>query len=127
MSITATEWKNLPSEHQLQRLVLDYLDLNAADDVYAFAVPNAGLRSARMGARMKAEGLRAGAADICIMLPNGKVAWLEMKSHKGRQSIKQKGFEAHCKRLDHPYTVANTFHDAVTFLEKIGAVLAGAL
>ena len=62
---------------------------------------------------MKAEGLQSGVADLCIMLPGGKVAWLELKTDKGRQSIAQKGFEAKCKRLDHPYALARTLDEAI--------------
>ena len=103
-------------------MVLDYLAVAASKGVFAFAIPNAGRRSLRMGARMKREGMVAGISDLCIALPLGRVAWLEMKSHKGRQSIEQKGFEARCDRLDHPYAVAKTFDEAVMFLKHVGAL-----
>lgn len=122
-TITVASYKrNQVSEHQLQVLVLSYLITEAAPDIFWFAVPNAGLRSLRMGARMKQEGLRPGISDLCIMLPGGKTAWLEMKTLKGRQSIEQKGFEARCKRLGHAYAVARTFEEAVAFLKRMGAL-----
>jgi hypothetical protein len=67
---------------------------------------------------MKAEGLQAGAADLCVMLPGGRVAWLELKTAVGRQSIAQKGFEAKCRRLDHPYAVARTLDEAIAALTQ---------
>jgi hypothetical protein len=106
----------------LQVLVLDYLVVKARPDVFWFAIPNAGLRSLRMGARMRQEGMRAGVADLCLMLPFGRCAWLEMKANKGRQSTEQKGFEARCQRLGHPYAVAKSFDEAVEFLSKVGAL-----
>jgi hypothetical protein len=111
-----------PSEHSLQVTVLDYLTYNAHRDLYWFAIPNAARRSLRMGARMKAEGLQSGVADLCIMLPDGKVIWLELKTGKGRQSLAQKGFQARCERLGHPYGLVWTFDDAVAFLDKHGVI-----
>jgi hypothetical protein len=102
--------------------VLDYLTYNAHRDLYWFAIPNAARRSLRMGARMKAEGLQSGVADLCIMLPDGKVIWLELKTGKGRQSLAQKGFQARCERLGHPYGLVWTFDDAVAFLDKHGVI-----
>ena len=106
------------SEHSLQVTVLAYLTYNARSDVNVVAIPNAARRSLRMGARMKAEGLQSGVADLCIMLPGGKVAWLELKTDRGRQSIAQKGFEAKCKRLDHPYALARTLDEAIAALTQ---------
>lgn len=111
-----------PSEHSLQVQVLDFLHYTKAPDINVIAIPNAAPRSLRMGARMKAEGLQAGVADLCIMLPGGKVAWLEMKAGKGRQSIAQKGFEAKCQRLGHPYALARTLDEAAAALRKWGAL-----
>ena len=106
------------SEHSLQVTVLAYLTYRAKPDVNVIAIPNAARRSLRMGARMKAEGLQSGVADLCIMLPGGRVAWLELKTTKGRQSIAQKGFEAKCKRLDHPYALARTLDEAIAALTQ---------
>lgn len=114
--------KKTTSEHSLQAQVLDYLAQNARLDVFAIAIPNAARRSPRMGARMKHEGLMPGCADLCILLQAGKVAWLEMKIAKGRQSVEQRGFEARCLRLNHPYAVAKSFEQASTFLKEIGAL-----
>ena len=121
--LTAIEYRQKISEHQLQVLVLDYIEREkATPDIFAFSVPNAGQRSLHMGVRMKREGLRAGVADIGVMLPKGRIAWLEMKSHKGRQSIHQKAFQARCERLGHPYTVAKSEDEAVMFLKHVGAL-----
>ena len=106
------------SEHSLQVTVLAYLTYKAAKDVNVIAIPNAARRSLRMGARMKAEGLQSGVADLCIMLPGGRVAWLELKTDRGRQSIAQKGFEAKCKRLDHPYALARNLDEAIAALTQ---------
>ena len=122
MSITIDEYRNQASEHQLQKLVLNFLSVEAKPDIFYFAVPNAGLRSLPMGMRMKREGLRPGIADLCIMLPSGKCAWLEMKTAKGRQSLAQKGFQQICRRLGHRYAVARSLDEAIAFLDFVGAL-----
>ena len=110
------------SEHSLQVQLLAEFEVRKARDVNIVASANAGHRSLRMGARMKAEGLQAGAADLCIMLPGGKVAWLELKTATGRQSLAQKGFEAKCRRLGHPYALARTLDEAIEALTQWGAL-----
>lgn len=102
-----------------------FLEINARPDVYCFAIPNAGRRSLRVGALMKAEGLRAGVADVCVMLSDGRVRWLETKRGKGRQSNAQKGFQAICERLGHHYAIAKSFDEAVAILEFWGALKKG--
>ncbi|MGY2987670.1 VRR-NUC domain-containing protein [Bradyrhizobium sp. USDA 4508] len=113
-----------PSEHKLQSQVIDLIDIGKTHpDIYAFAIPNAGRRGFKTAAKMKAEGLRAGVADVCIMLPESRAAWLEMKKRKGgRQSDEQKGFEARCKRLGHPYALARTLDEAIAALIRWGVL-----
>ena len=120
--ITAAAYRDRVIEHDLQKAVLQHFEITKRRGVKMFAVPNAGRRSLRMGARMKAEGLTAGVADLCIMLPLGRVAWLEMKTAKGRQSLPQKAFQADCMALGHPYCLARTFDQAVEFLRTVGAL-----
>jgi len=112
-----------PSEHTLQVHVLELIAVGKSHpDIFAFAVPNAGRRSFRTGQKMKSEGLMAGVADICIMMPDAKTGWLEMKRLKGRQSTPQKGFAARCKRLGHPYALAHSLNEAVVALREMGVL-----
>ena len=109
-------------EHNLQARVLRYLVENHAPDIFGFAIPNAGRRSCRAAASLKAEGMMRGVADTCIMLPEGRTGWLELKTLKGRQSDEQRGFQARCWRLGHEYALARTFDEAVAILRRWGAV-----
>ena len=90
--------------------------------MFAVAIPNAGKRSGRMGARMKDEGLTPGAADLCVLLPKGRCIWMETKTAKGRQSDKQKGFQARCLRLGHVYVLVRSVQDAIDILKVVGAL-----
>jgi len=114
--------KTRAGEHRLQAMVLAYLAVSASPDVYVFAIPNAAKRTPMLAARMKAEGLRAGVADLCVMLPGGKAAWLELKDGAGKQSAAQKNFEEICDRLGHDYAVARNLNDAIIFLKDWGAL-----
>ena len=115
--------KQNTSEHALQVLVLDLLALKKSDpNIFAFAIVNAAARSPRLAAKLRAEGLFAGVADLCILLPCGRTAWLELKAASNKQSPKQRGFEARCNRLGHPYAVASCIERAESFLKQIGAI-----
>jgi hypothetical protein len=56
------------------------------------AIPNGGNRSPITGAILKAEGVRAGVADLFLMEASGEFhgLWIEVKLPKGRQSINKR-------------------------------------
>ncbi len=60
-----------------------------------FAVPNGGRRDAVTGAKLKAEGVLAGVADLILLKSNSTYGALliEMKTKAGRQSSTQKAWE----------------------------------
>jgi len=109
-------------EHNLQARVLRYLTEHHMPDVFGFAIPNAGRRTYRAAAALRAEGMMRGVADTCIMLPQGKTLWLELKDIRGVQSDEQRGFQARCMRLHHVYRIARTFDEAVGILRDYSAV-----
>ena len=116
------EYRALASEHSIQTQILNYLFYKAAPNVFAIGIPNAGKRSYRVAGRLKAEGMMAGVADVCVLLPGARVAWMETKTARGRQSYAQKGFEERCQRLGHHYRIVRTLQEAIGFLLTIGAL-----
>ena len=116
------EYHALADEHSIQTQILNYLFYKAAPGVFAISIPNAGKRSYRVASRLRAEGMMAGVADLCVLLPSARVAWIETKTTKGRQSFAQRGFEERCKRLGHTYTVVRSLDDAVFVLKHLGAL-----
>ena len=112
------QYRKTASEHALQVTLLQYLALNAQPHAYWFAVPNAGKRSWRTAQQMKAEGLTAGVADLCFLLHNGQVLWLELKRDKEKQTPAQIVFQSVCENLGHPYYVARSFDEAVKILRR---------
>ena len=79
------------NEHNHQCALIQWAALNLKkypELAALYAVPNAGKRSLRMGARMKAEGLRAGVPDLCLPVHrNGYGAlYIELKVKGGKVS-----------------------------------------
>jgi len=123
MTMTAVEYRNLGlTEHRLQVLVLEHIRQCGKSGVFAMAMANEGKRSARTGQRMKEAGLVPGAPDLVVVLQQQRVAWLELKNGRGRQSIEQKGVQARLAHAGHVYGVARTLDEAITFLEEVGAL-----
>jgi len=122
VNLSAKQYRQTGSEHSLQASVMEYLRFNMHPHAFVFAIPNAGKRSWQTAAKMKAEGLTAGVADICIMRPGGRVAWLELKIDNEKQSPEQIAFEQTCQRLGHVYCIARTFEDAIEILRRLGAL-----
>lgn len=79
-----------------------------------FAVPNGGRRDAVTGAKLKAEGVIAGVADLILLVPcKGFGALLvEMKTSKGKQSQAQKEWQKDVtSRDEYKYVVCHSFDE----------------
>lgn len=109
-------------EHKIQSALMDYLVLAGRRDLHWFAIPNGEHRHIRAAMRLKAEGVRRGVADLCFMLPQGRVAWLEMKAPSGRLSPDQKAFRDLAKALDHLWDVASSVDEAIVVLSRWGVL-----
>lgn len=76
-----------------------------------FAVPNGGRRDAITGARLKAEGVVAGVADLLLFVPTKQhhALCIEMKTATGRQSTAQKEWQRLVEQLGYQYAVIRDF------------------
>lgn len=110
------------TEHKLQVALMDYLRIAGRPDLHWFAVPNGGHRHIAEANRLKAEGVRSGTPDLCFMLPDGKVAWLEMKTAKGTLGPAQKAFRDIARRLGHHWGMAKSIDDAIVHLREWGVL-----
>jgi hypothetical protein len=110
------------SEHALQAAVCQYMDVALRPGLYYLAIPNGGLRKIQVARKLKAEGVRAGVADLQILMEEGRSAWIELKIKGGSLSPVQKDFRNVCRALGHPWTMAKTVDEAKEFLTAIGAV-----
>lgn len=90
------------------------------------SIPNGGARDKVTAARLKAEGVRSGVADV--LLPVGVYEgshvrhglYIEMKAGKGKQSAEQIDFQRHCDRFGYKYVVC---YDWVSASEAIKTYL----
>lgn len=61
-------------------------------------------------------GYAKGQPDLVVIMPQGKVLFVELKNGKtGRQSPEQKQFAARLAEMGHKYEVWRTIDDAVNF------------
>lgn len=106
------------SESKLQISMVKWFRL-AYPKRHLFSIPNGGNRSAITGAILKAEGARAGVADLFLMHGNSQFhgLWIEVKTDKGKQSPSQKEFEIDALNNGYDYKIVKSldeFMDVVT-------------
>jgi hypothetical protein len=94
-------------EHILQVILLTRLkaeECRYPELRLIYAIPNAGQRHPAVGAKFKAEGLRAGFPDLCLPVARGGYfgLYLEMKAEDGRlrpeqrdwlKALKEQGYQ----------------------------------
>lgn len=106
---------NKNDEHKLQVRCVRWLRYNHSD-LYKvlFAVPNGGIRDAVISAQLKAEGARAGVADLILLKANSKhgALCIEMKTPDGKQSAKQKEWQRDCETFGSgKYSICRSFEE----------------
>lgn len=113
----AAKTRKRPSEeeHRIQcecvkYFVLQYPSLRGR----LFAVPNGGRRDEKTAAKLKAEGVVAGVADLILLKSNRDYGALliEMKTLKGRLRDSQKAWQnIVCADGEYKYVVCRSFDD----------------
>ena len=102
------------SESQIQRAAVHWFRIVPRDiEPLFFCVPNGGYRCATTARIMKAEGQRAGVADLILLVPRQGYCALciEMKTRKGYQSEAQKVFQAKCEEYGAKYVVCRSLDE----------------
>lgn len=94
-------------EDALQREVAAHLDEHYPDLLWSH-FPAGESRSERTGAKLKSFGLKRGWADLIIIRPGGKVAFIELKAPKGRLSPHQIAFAGDCDEQGVPHLVCRS-------------------
>lgn len=112
------------SETLLQQHVVKLLNSYARPDVCWWAVPNGSLRNWKVGTQLKAEGVRAGAPDLCFLI-DGKFHALELKTEIGVLSGKQLQFHDEIERAGGLVHIAFGLDQALGVLAAIGALRPG--
>tara|TARA_R110000751_G_scaffold72897_1_gene147605 strand:- start:52 stop:417 length:366 start_codon:yes stop_codon:yes gene_type:complete len=71
-------------EHEVQKAICQYLDLR---QIFYFAIPNGGKRSKSEAGKFRAEGVKSGIPDLCLIM-SGFAYFLEVKRPKNGKSPK---------------------------------------
>src|SRR5438309_2328709 len=100
------------SEHDLQAGIVQAIRLKYRR-VLVYAVPNGGSRGPVEGGRLKAEGVTAGIPDLALVLPDGRAAFLEVKTPDGQLRPEQRRFGewAHLRGI--PWAVVRNLDQAL--------------
>lgn len=102
-------------EHMIQVAITNYLGFM---NYPFFAIPNGGQRHPGVARKLKAEGVKAGVADLFIMIPNANRngLFVEVKTPTGTQSESQKEFEAKCKTWNYAYVLVRSLDEMIQTL-----------
>ena len=80
-----------------------------------FSVPNGGRRTKREATKLKATGLLSGVSDLVIIY-NGKILFLELKTKEGSQRKTQKDFGERVKENFFEYHVSHSIDEAKEYI-----------
>lgn len=108
-------------ESSLQQSCVKWFDLqHGRYKMLLYSHPNEGARTIANGARMKAQGRRAGVADMFFAFPNSENhgLYIEFKTDKGKQNENQINFELAVKAKGYGYVVVRSFGEFKEVIEK---------
>ena len=85
-----------------------------------YHIPNEGKRSAATGARLKAEGLKAGVPDVCLPTAHGGYIglYIEMKVKPNKPTENQKQWLRDLRKAGHMTAVCYTWEEAKNLIEE---------
>lgn len=116
--------KHNDEKHRIQCACVKYFNLKYPKlKGRLFAVPNGGRRDAVTAAKLKAEGVIAGIADLILLKSNRDYGALliEMKTPVGRQSDSQKEWQKIiCENGEYKYVVCRSLDD---FIREVDSYL----
>lgn len=101
-------------EHRIQCSCVKWFRLAYAEHRHnLFAVPNGGRRDKTTAAKLKAEGVLAGVADLILLIPNGQfhALLIEMKTRTGTQQATQKEWQRCIETYGYKYVVCRSLED----------------
>ena len=85
--------------------------------VRVVGIPNGGKRSQWAAAQAKREGMATGFVDLIALAP-GKIAFLEIKTARGKLSVAPEEWQERLKAMDFPCGVFRSANSALDFLRE---------
>jgi hypothetical protein len=111
--------RDLNSEARIQAAVVAFVR-TVAPEILIWHCPNGGWRSKPEAARLRWVGTLAGVLDLQLALPDGRSAFWETKTPKGRLSDDQRGFIDRLTALGHPWAIVHSIEEARAELARLG-------
>jgi len=113
------------SEDKVQQSIIIYFTNNYClrhhtNRGLIFAIPNGSFRDIREAVKLKQTGTLAGASDLIVILPNGTLLFVEVKTETGTQSEAQKEFENRVEKLGYKYRLVRSleeFKNEITLMQ----------
>jgi hypothetical protein len=112
----------MKEEHNIQVQVCDYLDTTP---IRYWAVPNGFVAGGSITHRaryinyMKAEGMKNGVFDLTLLLGNGQVAFLELKTSKGKPSKAQIEWSHYFDTQGYRHQICYGYDEAKQFIDTL--------
>lgn len=102
------------NEHYLQCACFNWFNIEFPEAKgLLFAIPNGGYRDERTAAKLKAEGVVAGVADLFLAVANhgynGLFIEMKTKDKSSRQRPSQREFQKRVERQNYKYIVCRTY------------------
>ncbi len=122
VGVSPLSTKRRHPEDDLAKAVAETLHV-VAPRLLFWHVPNGGKRNAREAARLKAQGVRSGVADLQFILDDGTAAFIELKVEGTSQTETQKLFQADIEARGLDYVVCRSVDEVLETLRDWGAAL----
>ena len=106
------------AEDRLQAAIVAYLRTVMVEGI-VFSIPNGGLRSKAIAAKMKWTGALAGVSDLVVVAPS-VIGFIEVKTDKGVLSKPQKWFRDFVLSNGFHWCVLRSIEDARSMLTNWG-------
>lgn len=102
-------------EEEIQAQAVDVLHaLERSGWLHGFwATPNGGIRNPIQAIALKRMGVSPGVPDLCVLLPGGRVGFVEVKTAAGKLSPAQVRFREIATATGCPYLLARSVSDVV--------------
>ena len=107
------------SEADIHITIAALIDVYAHPHLIWFHPANGEKRNIITAARLK----RMGVPDFAFTLPDGRSAYMEVKTPKGKLNPHQKAFRQRCWDNNVPYALVTNDDDAMAILYEWGALL----
>jgi hypothetical protein len=108
----------MQSEDDLQVQVAEFLELALPPPLQFLHIPNGGHRHPAVAAKLKAFGVKPGAADVLI-LGFHPFVWIELKTTKGRLTQEQKEWRDWCRSIGAPWFLCRSLEDVIEALQSL--------